>query len=116
MIIDNNRDFSNQHRQMNSQNNDQPTSNNQIGNTFENKWNQINKYNEHRPQTNNIFVKDIKEQHYTDSSNTNQMQDHTLALLNERLKQGTISLEEFNKRCALLGKQRQDTQKYNKIF
>ena len=35
------------------------------------------------------------------------MADKTLAVLHERLKQGTISLEEFNKRCNELGKKRQ---------
>lgn len=116
MIINNNnpsRSFANQHRSsINNQNN----TNNQLNNSFENKWNKIKEYNENRPQSKNIFVKDIKEQHYADSSNTNQMQDRTLALLNERLNQGTISLEEFNKRCADLGKQRLASQKNNKLF
>lgn len=106
MIIgDNNpsRDFSNQHRPMNKQN---PNMNqNPLGNNFENRWNQIKEYNNQRPQQQrNVFVKDIKEQHYADSSNTKEMHDRTLALLHDRLQQGTISLEEFNKQCAQLSK------------
>lgn len=104
--------FSTQHRPLNNQSNNQ----NQLGNNFESKWNKIQEYNQHRPQQKNVFVKDIKEQHYADSGNTNQMHDRTLALLNERLQQGTISLEEFNQRCASLGKLRQESQKNNKLF
>jgi uncharacterized membrane protein len=34
------------------------------------------------------------------------MADKTLALLHERLEQGSISLDEFNRRCEELGKKR----------
>lgn len=116
MIIGNNNNnqpnFSSQYRPLNNQNNNQ----NNLGNSFENKWNKIQEYNQQRPKQKNIFVKDIKEQHYADSANTNQMHDRTLALLNERLQQGTITLEEFNQRCESLGKLRQETQKNNKLF
>lgn len=116
MIIGNNnpnRNFGNQSRPITNQNN---MSNNQLSNNFENKWNKIQEYNQTRPVRNNGFVKDIKEQHYADSSNTNQMHDRTLAMLHERLQQGTISLEEFNQKCANLAQQRQNTTRKNKLF
>lgn len=91
-------------------------SNNQLANTFENKWNKIQEYNKNRTQRKNVFVKDIKEQHYTNSSNANQMHDKTLAMLHERLQNGTITLEEFNKKCNILGQQRQNSSKNNKLF
>ena len=34
------------------------------------------------------------------------MSDKTLALLHERLEKGSITLDEFNKKCAQLGKKR----------
>ena len=39
--------------------------------------------------------------------NKNDMYDKTLALLHERLSQGAITLEEFNRKCRELGKKRQ---------
>ena len=40
---------------------------------------------------------------------SNDMYDKTLSLLHERLTQGTISLEEFNKQCEKLGKKRRQS-------
>lgn len=108
MIIGNNnpnRNFQNQQRPITNQN--QMSNNN-----FQNKWNN----NQNNPIRKNVFVKDIKEQHYADSANSNQMHDRTLALLHERLQQGTITLEEFNQRCSALGQQRQNFNKNNKLF
>ena len=117
MIIGNNnsnKNFSNQVRPMGNENSYQ---NNQLGNNFENRWNQTQKQNQTNNQIRkNVFVKDIKQQHYADSSNTSQMQDRTLAMLHERLQQGTITMEEFNQRCAALGQQRQNMNKNNKLF
>ena len=112
MIIGNNtpnNNFNNQHRKS-------EISNSSMNNTYENRWNEINKYNQQRPVSKNVFVKDIKEQKYSNASNTKGMQDKTLAMLHERLEQGTISLEEFNKKCAILGQQRQNITKRNKVF
>lgn len=54
----------------------------------------------------NIFVKDLKSTQYSNSSNQNEMLDKSLAMLNERLNNGTISLEEFNKKCNEIAKRR----------
>ena len=54
----------------------------------------------------NPFVEDVNSHKYNDATNTNSMYDKTLAMLHERLKNGTITLEEFNKECEKLSKLR----------
>ena len=54
----------------------------------------------------NPFVEDVNSYKYSDASNTNNMYDKSLAMLHERLKNGTITLEEFNKECEKLAKLR----------
>ena len=54
----------------------------------------------------NVFTNDIKTQQHINPINKNDMADKTLALLHERLEQGSISLDEFNRRCEELGKKR----------
>lgn len=85
-------------------------------NNFENKWNQINENNNTTANGRNMFVKNIKDQKYANASNTSGMQDKTLAMLEERLKNNLISLDEFNKKCAQLAANRQNSQKNNKLF
>ena len=116
MIIGNNNPNNVFSNHLNNPRNKNQNLNNQPTNSFENKWNKIQEYNENRTKRKNVFVKDIKEQHYTNSSNANQMHDKTLAMLHERLQNGTITLEEFNKRCSILGQQRQKCSKNNKLF
>ena len=54
----------------------------------------------------NIFTKDIKTTQHIDPLNKKDMSDKSLALLHERLNQGSISLSEFNKKCEELRKKR----------
>ncbi len=82
MIIGNNNDFKN--------NNFLNTKNN-----FKTKFNQYK--NNEKTNHKNIFVKDIKEQVYTNVNNRDDMYNKSLAMLNERLNNGLISLDEFNK-------------------
>lgn len=93
-------------------NNNQSRLSKPIGNHFEN--NQfINKNQEFQQSINhnitekNIFTNDIKTKQHINPLNKNDMADKTLALLHERLEQGTISLNEFNKQCEILRKNRQ---------
>lgn len=111
MIIGNNNQNQNSFK-----NSNQETSNSSFPNSFENRWNKVQEYNKDRPTNHNVFVKDIKEQKYANTTDTIGMQDRTLAMLNERLEKGTISLEEFNQKCAQLGKLRQNMSKNNKLF
>ena len=91
------------------------TSTSPSNNNFQNRWNTIQENQNQHPRSNG-FIKNIQDQKYASSTDTHGMQDRTLAMLHERLKKGTISLEEFNKKCAQLGQQRQNMAKNNKLF
>lgn len=56
----------------------------------------------------NIFTKELTEKQHINPLNKNEMSDKTLALLHQRLQQGTITLDEFNKKCEQLRKRRQN--------
>ena len=72
--------------------------------------NQFNDYKENsKVQHKNIFVKELKDQKYTNVNNQNDMYDKSLAMLNERLKNGLISFDEFNKQVNLLAKKRNNS-------
>ena len=55
---------------------------------------------------NNKFVKDLQQHKHVNPTSRHDMHDKTLALLNDRLQKGQISMEEFNKQCTQLGKLR----------
>ncbi len=114
MIIGNNNPGNN-----NFHNQRRPINNNSQGfgeNTFNNRWNEVQSQNAKRQEPRNMFVKNIKDQQYSNAANTEQMQDRTLALLQERLTQGTITPEEFSRQCENLANQRQNLNKRNKLF
>lgn len=117
MIIGNNNpgnSFGNQNSfRGNPQNNNSMPNN---GNNFQNRWNTVQEQNRIRQPHSNGFVKNIQDQKYASSTDTRGMQDRTLAMLHDRLQKGTISLEEFNRKCAQLGEQRQNMSKNNKLF
>ena len=85
-----------------------------LGNHFEN--NQFVNKNEQFQQTmnqnptqhKNIFTKDFKTQQHINPTNKQDMADKSLAIVHERLQQGSISLDEFNRKCEELGKKRQN--------
>ncbi len=74
-------------------NNNIPLNNNQHNN-FE------KKNNNHIPMNENTssFI-------HTNVTNKDEMKNKAFAMLQERLNNGTISIEEFNKKCYELGKQ-----------
>lgn len=113
MIIGNNNPGNNFNNQNSFRGNNQMPN---VGNTFENRWNTIQEQNRVRQPHSNGFVKNIQDQKYASSTDTSGMQDRTLAMLHDRLEKGTISLEEFNRKCAQLGQQRQNMSKNNKLF
>lgn len=53
------------------------------------------------------YATDKKAINYANINNKNEMADKSFAMLQERLNNGLISLEEFNKKCQQLNKQRQ---------
>lgn len=56
--------------------------------------------------SNNLLTKDISAFKYTNPENKNDMYDKSLAMLHERLKNNTITLEEFNRKCQELARRR----------
>lgn len=110
MIIGNN-NGNNQNSFRGTNNTSTPLSNN----NFQNRWNTVQENRQQQPRSNG-FVKNIQDQKYASSTDTHGMHDRTLAMLHERLEKGTISLEEFNRKCAQLGKERQNLSKNNKLF
>ena len=85
-----------------------------IGNNFNNPNQQANRFHNNfkRTQANantnktNAFVKNLSSMAHTDVSNKDAMHDKTLALLNERLQNKQITMEEFSRQCEALGKRR----------
>lgn len=86
-----------------------------IGKNFNNHQAQTQRFNENfqrlqnqNKQMNNTngFVKKLSEHKHVNPTNANAMHDKTLALLNDRLQKGQISIEDFNKQCQQLGKLR----------
>lgn len=87
---------------------DKLTNNNAFATRDINNNNNINipKPLENKPTTNfkNVFTKEISQYKYSNPSNTNDMRDKALASLNDRLSKGTITMDEFQKQCANLNK------------
>ncbi len=75
-----------------------------MNNNFETKWNRIKEEGKQAPIRKSIFVKDLQNQKYANSSDTAGMHDKTLALLSDRLEKGNITIEEFNEKCHNLSK------------
>lgn len=82
-----------------------------MNNNFQNRINQntTNKTEENKKdqnQINNMFTKDIFSYGTSNTKNKEDMYDRSLALLNDRLQKGTITLEEFNKKCREISNKR----------
>ena len=84
-----------------------------IGNNFNNPNQQSNRFHSNFKRTQqsssnktNAFVKNLSTFSHTDAANKDAMYDKTLALLNERLQNKQITMEEFKKQCEALGKRR----------
>lgn len=69
-------------------------------NNFETKYNRL----KNDTKNHNIFVEDIQSQVHSDPTSAQDMKTKSLAMLQERLNKGLISLDEFNKQCAKLRK------------
>lgn len=55
---------------------------------------------------NSLLTRDLSSFKYSDPTNTDEMNDKALAMLQERLQNNTISLDEFNKQCNNIAKRR----------
>lgn len=76
-------------------------------NRFNNQFNKLKDENAKNNNLGNPFVNELSNQAHTNPINNNDMYDKSLAMLHERLKNGLITLEEFNKKCNIIGKKRQ---------
>ena len=83
-----------------------PLGNHFENNQFKNKNQQFEEQMSHN-QPKNIFTREITAKQHVNPTSKNDMYDKTLALLHERLNQGAITLEEFNRKCRELSKKRQ---------
>ena len=70
---------------------------------FNRKMNQIKDNNENTIY-NNPFIEDINSMQHSDPTSRDNMRDKSLAMLQDRLEQGTISLDEFNKKVSEINK------------
>jgi len=79
--------------------------NNFLKDNFDTKF---NSYKENSKQSNkkNIFVQDISEQIHTNVNSKDDMYNKSLAILNDRLRNGLITLEEFNRQVKDLARKR----------
>lgn len=89
----------------NNRNDNKFKDNNFLSDNFDTKFNQY-KDNSKMTKKKNIFVKDIKEQAHTNVNSQDDMYNKSLAMLNERLKNGLITLEEFNRQVKKLARKR----------
>ncbi len=60
--------------------------------------------------SNNMLTKDISSFKYANIENKNEVYDKSLAILHDRLKNNTITFEEFNRQCQLLANKRNKNQ------
>lgn len=65
--------------------------------------------NENQKNNNKItpLTETTQTKHYSNVNSKKEMSDKSFAMLQERLNNGTITLEEFNKKCNQLHKMRQ---------
>ena len=85
----------------NSQNN----MNNNFTSNFNERFNAVQENNRKTFGTTNM-AETTRNMKYTDVNSSNDMQDKAFAMLQDRLRNGTITIEEFNKKCSALGKLR----------
>ena len=76
-----------------------------LNDNFDTKFTQY-KDNSKLKSKKNIFVKDIKEQAHANVNSQDEMYNKSLAMLNERLNNGLITLEEFNRQVKELARKR----------
>lgn len=70
---------------------------------FNNRLNTIKQNNNNKTSINQNHQIEIMQ--HSNVMSKNEMADKSFSMLQERLRNGTISIEEFNKKCIQLGKQ-----------
>ena len=80
--------------------------NNNNGNTFNNNGDNLNNnlnkgtnyVDNNQQKSYNPFIKDINSMQHSDPTSKNEMRDKSLAMLQNRLENGLITLDDFNKK------------------
>ena len=72
---------------------------------FNNRLNTIKQNNNNNKKTSINQNHQIEIMQHSNVMSKNEMADKSFSMLQERLRNGTISIEEFNKKCIQLGKQ-----------
>ena len=76
--------------------------NNFKNSSFDNNWQQVK--NNSNVKTNNVFTKNITEMQHTNPSNTQDMNERALAVLEQRYQNKNININDFHKKCDQLNK------------
>ena len=66
----------------------------------------VNNNNTNQTPGINPMIENTRAMQHTDVTNKNEMNNKAYSILEDRLNKGLITMEEFNKKCALLGKRR----------
>jgi len=89
----------------NNGNNQNNMNNNNFTSNFNERFSAVQENNRKTFGTTNM-AETTRNMKYTDVNSSNDMQDKAFAMLQDRLRNGTITIEEFNKKCSALGKLR----------
>ncbi len=71
-----------------------------------NNQNRNNRPNQNNNFSNNLLTKDISSFKYANIENKTEVYDKSLAILHDRLKNKSITLDEFNRKCRELANKR----------
>ena len=91
-----NSNFNNQNRNNRLNPNNRPTQNQGLNRS----------QNPNNNFSNNLLTKDISSFKYANIENNTEVYDKSLAILHDRLKNNSITLDEFNKKCQELANKR----------
>ncbi len=91
-----NSNFNNQNRNNRLNPNNRPTQNQGLNRS----------QNPNNNFSNNLLTKDISSFKYANIENNTEVYDKSLAILHDRLKNNSITLDEFNKKCRELANKR----------
>ena len=100
MIIGNNNSFNNNNNSFQKKMSNNTNNNTSINNEIKEETKKEKK------GFKNIFTKNIFNMGSSNINNEDAMYEKSIALLNDRLEKGTITIDEFNKKCSELAKKR----------
>ena len=87
--------------------NNKPQENNNFTQNFDKRFNMVKEQAKKNKSVINTFAKDNNVMQHSNVMSKSEMADKSFSMLQERLNNGTITLEEFNRKCNQLNKLRQ---------